>query len=169
MLWLCSTTHYAFKNKWKLEKRLCCACRWRKLYPGTLVSSSFFSGVLLFSESAHTGSQPHCHQQLLAAWCTLRCWVAPEMGCAPPHLTTPWLVLPQFLPNGYMCSSGALPWIPRFVQKFALRVIRRTECFCSGGVSFLGLRVFNENFRLWMCHPLITAPYCVASCWSKVV
>lgn len=158
-------THCTFKNKWKLEEGLCCAGRWRKLYPGILVSSNFYSGVLFSPESASRGSQPH------AARCVMRAEVqsGTRDGLCTTSFTAPWLVLPQFLPNGSMGSSGALPRTPWLVQRFALWVIRGTEWFCSGGVSFLGLRVFNENFRLWMCHHLITAPYCVASCWSEVV
>lgn len=161
-------THYTFKSKqnWKRDCVVLAGGE-RSIqglwYLATSVQESSFPLDLLPGAPSPT--------LVTAACCVLRAEVLSGIrsGLCPTSFTTPWLLLPQLLPNGSSCSSGALPCTPWSVQRFALGVIRRTKCFCSGGVSFLGLRVFNENFRLWMCHRLIAVPYCVASCWAEVV
>lgn len=101
--------------------------------------------------------------------CTLKCSVAFEMGCASPYLQPPGWYFPSFCPTDMCALQELSPGFTGSLKNLLFEQVRGTECFRSEGVNFFGLQVFIESFRLWMCHHLMTVPYRLASCWSKIV
>lgn len=140
-----------------------------------LASSNFFSGILLFLESSYWGLLTSCwyhRSRLLAAWMHVEVLNGIWNGCVH-HLLPPLQPPGWYFPSFCLADTCALQELSLgfagSCKNLLFEQITRTKCFCSEGTNFLGLQVFNESFRLWMCHHLITVPYRLASCWPELV